>query len=79
MPIYFFNIYNDDVTEDYEGRDLADAQAARAYAVQAARALAAETVVQGHLIGSHRIEIVDSDRKPIGTVRFKDAVRISVD
>jgi hypothetical protein len=76
MPIYYFNIRNDDFTEDFEGVDLVNYQAAHAYAIQAARSLAADTVSKGHLIADHRIEIVDADRQPIGEVTFGEAVTI---
>ena len=76
MQIYYFNIYNDDVTQDFEGKSLADYEAARAYAVVAARALAAETVANGHLGLSHRIEIQDESREVVGEVTFADAVDI---
>ena len=69
-------MYNDDVTLDYEGAVLADEQAAHAYAVKAARSLAAETVLHGHLGRSHRVEISDSERNRIGSVRFEEAVEI---
>ena len=77
MPRYYFNIYNDDITLDYEGAVLADEHAARAYAVKAVRDLAAETVRHGHLAGHHRVEYVDSDQNPLGEVRFDEAVDIT--
>jgi hypothetical protein len=76
VPLYYFNVYNDDVTMDDEGAELADAEAARAYAVKAVRALAADTVLHGHFTASHRIEFVDGEREPVGTVRFDEAVEI---
>jgi hypothetical protein len=76
VPLYFFNIYNDDITLDDEGAEQVDDHAARAYAVKAARALAAQTVLLGHLVAHHYIEIVDRDRNPVGTVRFDEAVDI---
>ena len=76
MPLYYFNVYNDDVTLDPEGAELADPHAARAFAVKAARGLAAEPVLHGHLTGSDRIEIVDDHQKLVDTVRFSDAVEI---
>jgi hypothetical protein len=79
MPLYYFNVYNDDTTIDDEGVELADAHAARAYAVKATRALAAETVLHGHLAGHHRVEYVDANQNPIGEVRFDDAVDIRPD
>ena len=77
MPLYYFNIYNDDMTLDYEGAELADEHAARAYAVKAVRSLAAETALHGHLIGHHRVEYVDAAQNPLGEVRFDEAVEIS--
>jgi hypothetical protein len=76
MPLYYFNIYNDAVTMDEEGAELADEHAARAHAVKGARALAAETVQHGYLTRDHRIEIVDRDQRPVGVVRFDEAVEI---
>jgi len=76
MPLYYFNVRNDDFTEDFEGMELADAQAAHAYAVQAARSLAADTVSHGHLTAKHRIEIVDAAREQVGEVTFGEAVTI---
>jgi hypothetical protein len=76
MPLYFFNLFNDDVTMDNEGVELADAAAARVHALGEARAMAADSVLQGHFTGSHRIDFVDEDRKAVGTVRFDEAVEI---
>lgn len=77
MPLYYFNVYNDDTTLDDEGAELADEHAARAHAIKAARSLAAETALHGHLIGHHRVEFVDKDQNPLGEVRFDEAVEIS--
>lgn len=77
MPLYYFNIYNDDITLDEEGIDLADEHAARAYAVKAVRSLAAETVLHGHFMGHHRVEYVDAGQNPLGEVRFDQAVEVT--
>ena len=76
MPRYYFNVYNDDVTIDPEGADLADDHSARAYAVREVRCLAAETVLHGHLVAHHRIEVVDENQELVDTVRFDEAVDI---
>lgn len=76
IPRYYFNIYNDDVTMDPEGAELADEHASRAYAVKAVRHLAAETVLHGHLAAHHRVEVVDEHQKLIDTVRFDEGVEI---
>jgi hypothetical protein len=76
MPHYYFHIHNDDDTFDDEGEDLADLDAAIAHAIVGARSLAADTVLKGHLIGHHRIEIVDGAGKLLHIVRFDEAVEI---
>ena len=76
MPLYYFNVYNDDMTFDEQGAELADDHAARAHAVTAVRSLAADTVRRGHLIGHHRVEFVDANQNPRGEVRFDEAVDI---
>ena len=76
MPRYYFNLYDDEVTIDQEGREFADEHGARAHAVREARVLAADSVSRGHFTASDRIEIVDEDRKVVGNVRFDEAVEI---
>ncbi len=78
MKRYYFNIYNDDITFDDEGALLADDHAARAHTVRAVRGLASETVLLGHFIGYHRVEYVDSAQKVIGSVRFDEAVVVTL-
>ena len=76
MALYFFNLFNDAVTMDDEGVEVADDDAARAHAVKEARTMAADSVRKGHLTVSHRIEFVDRSRRLLGTVRFDEAVDI---
>jgi hypothetical protein len=76
MPLYFFNVYNDDVTLDDEGAELVDDEAARARGIKEVRALAAETVAHGHFFGHHRIEVTDADLRVIATIRFDEAVEV---
>lgn len=76
MPLYYFNVYNDDVTFDDEGYELADDQSAKARCIKEVRALAADTVSRGHFVRSHRVEITNADHAVIGTVRFDEAVEI---
>lgn len=77
MPRYFFDIFNDEVVSDEEGIPLADDREAMRRAVIEARELAAESVRNGHLVGSHRVEVLDEQRERIGVVRFDEAVAIS--
>jgi hypothetical protein len=77
MPLYFFNVYNDEDTVDEEGQDLPDLDAAREEAIISARALICEGVHDGEVTLSHRIEVLDQSRRPALTVTFGDAVRIN--
>jgi hypothetical protein len=76
VPLYYFNLINDVTVIDNEGVELADATAARAHALIEARHMAADTVSRGHFTGSHRIDFVDAEREPVGTVRFDEAVEV---
>ena len=79
MPMFYFNVHDDDVTMDAEGTELASLQAAHAYAIMAARSLAAETVSKGHLVLNHRVEIQDADDRSVGTVTFGEAVDVRLE
>jgi hypothetical protein len=76
MPMFCFNIYNDDVTLDDEGAELADYHAAYAHAIKGALSLAADTVLRGQLGLSHRVEIVDGEQTVLGRVTFSEAVEV---
>jgi hypothetical protein len=76
MPRYFFDLHNDDVAIDEEGRECADLAAARAVATQEARNIAADDVLAGKFISSHRIDILDSARKLLSSISFGEAVAI---
>lgn len=76
MRRYFFNLYNDETSIDEEGTDLPnDAVALQKAAVQA-RNMAAQSVLHGHLILHHRIEVVDDKGHKVGTVHFRNVVEI---
>jgi hypothetical protein len=76
VPLYYFSLFDDDVTLGDEGVEFADDDAAMVHAVAEARALAADTVLRGRLIGSHYIEIRGEGRDLVGKVRFDEAVEI---
>jgi hypothetical protein len=77
MPRYFFHIYNDLVTHDQEGQELADADAAVREAHRGARSLAAEQVLRSaRLVLHHFIEVEDSKGAVIAKVTFRDAVAV---
>lgn len=77
MALYFFNVYNSEVTIDEEGHDLPDTEAAREVAIRSARALICDHVLDGEITLSHRIEVVDEGDQPVFTLTYGEAVRIN--
>jgi hypothetical protein len=76
LPRYRFHVFNDDHTIDGDGRVLPDLDAARAYAVEAARGIMAEELrTKGEIDLRHWIEIED-EKGDMTVVTFGDAVTI---
>lgn len=76
MPRYYFHLYNDLISMDDEGRILPDLDAARANAIREAREMMMETVGEGRINFSHRIEIADDSGDIAATVLFAEAVTV---
>lgn len=76
MPRYHFNLFNDVTALDEEGVTLPNAGVALQRAKEFARFEAGQSVLKGHLILDHRIEVADEEGKPVGTVRFSDVVAV---
>jgi hypothetical protein len=76
MPRFYFNLYDDVIVIDDEGRELSDLSAARAAAIQAARDLMCDQVRTGRLNLGHRIEVEDEDRRPVLTLPFSAVLEI---
>jgi hypothetical protein len=76
MPRFFFHLYNDMITTDEEGRELADVATARAVAVDEVRAVMTDEVLKGRLTLSHRIVVADESGHVVATVRYADAVDV---
>ena len=76
MPRYYFNLYNDITSIDEEGSDLPNDAVALQHAARTAREMAAESVRNGHLVLDHRLEVTDEDGRSVGTVYFRDVVRV---
>ena len=76
MPRFFFHVYDEAVTIDEIGVELPDVAAARAAALEGARAILGSELVEGHLDLSHRIEVEDEARRPVLTLPFSAAVEI---
>jgi hypothetical protein len=70
VPKFHFNIFNDETVLDPEGVDLPDLEAAGRLATKSARELAAESARAGHLVLSHRIEVVDDSGAVLQVVHF---------
>lgn len=76
MPRYFFCLYNDMIVDDLEGTEFPDDQAARDYAIRNIRDLMCESVGEGRLNLSHRIDVGDEAGTKLFTVKFGEAVRV---
>lgn len=77
MSLYYFDVFNDDVTIDEEGIDLPGPGAAVARAKSEVLALAADSVLtHGHLILDHRVQIRDMAGVVVANVRFGDVVEV---
>jgi hypothetical protein len=75
MQRYFFNLYNDVVTLDEEGQDLASADVAHDLAIGKIRDIVKEGPASGPIALAHRIEIVDEFGRILRTVSFAEAVK----
>jgi hypothetical protein len=73
VPLYFFHVCNGDgFTEDEEGRELPDLEAARAYAIRDARSIMADELQHGVMNLASFIEIEEGGELRM-TVPFSDA------
>jgi len=73
---FFFHVHDDVIARDVEGVELLNAEVAKAMAISAARALAAEQVRKGTLVLHHKIEVTDETGAHVATIAFKDAVKV---
>jgi len=77
MARYYLHINNGGgYSEDSEGQELADLDAARAAAIEGVRSLLSEEARQGQLDLSGRIEIADAEGNILLIVPFSDAVEL---
>ena len=76
MPRYYFHLYNDITAMDREGKMLPDLDAARANGIKEAREMMMETISEGRINLSHRIDIADRKGDVAATVIFGEAVRV---
>lgn len=74
---YFFDLYNDMVVQDDEGRELADLQAAIKHALKEARQMiAASATEQGKIDLRHYIKVRDRSGAEVHCIEFEDAVSV---
>jgi hypothetical protein len=76
VPRYYFHLYDTGCVEDEDGIELADAAAARQFALANARDMVCGDVIGGCVNLSHRIEVVDEECEPVLTLTFGEAFRI---
>ena len=77
MPRYYFHFLDPVEVEDPVGCECPDEAAARALAIDEARALAADGVRDGLLDLRHRIEVNDGRGTILFAISFADVVAIS--
>jgi hypothetical protein len=76
MPLYFFHLYNDIISMDEEGTDFPDLDAAHANGIKEAREMMLDTVAEGRINFSHRIDIADASGAVVDSVMFSEAVKV---
>lgn len=76
MPRFFFHVFDDAMTTDDEGLELADADAAREAALAGARAMICDQIKSGRLTLHHRVEVDDENGSTVLKLAFGDAVTI---
>jgi hypothetical protein len=77
MAHYHFHVLNGlGLTEDDEGRDLADLDVARREAINGARSIISEEARDGRVDLRGRIDVTDASGRVLLTVRFIEAVEI---
>ena len=76
MPRFFFHLYNDILSEDQEGVELPDIEAARERAIEEARAMVCESVKKGHLNLDHRIGVTDETGADVLSITFREAFEV---
>ncbi|MBC9033825.1 hypothetical protein IAG41_15625 [Sphingomonas sp. JC676] len=77
MQRYFFNVYNGTgLTEDLEGLELPDLEAARVQALSGIRSIIGEELASGLVDLNGRLEICDEAGSVLLSVPFSDAVEL---
>ena len=78
MPVFFFHLTEcGSVTEDWEGREFPDLDAARVEAIASARDVMAHEILKGELCLSCHIDIAARSGEVYDRVVFRDAISVS--
>ena len=77
MSRFFFHLCDDAECRDEDGVELPNAATALQCATNAARAIGAKSIREGHWVLNHRIIICDECGREVGTVLFRDVVRVT--
>jgi hypothetical protein len=77
MPMYYFQLQSETHTENSEGSELPDLDAARVYAVQCARGLLAHAIKWEHSVPD-RVFVVDGDGRELLTVFVTEVLPLSL-
>jgi hypothetical protein len=77
LPRYFFNLYDDVIALDDEGREFPGLASATEHGLNETRVLAADSVRLGTLNLDHRIEIADERGTVLKTIQVADAVTLN--
>ena len=78
MPRFFFHLFNSIDARDREGRELPDLAAATGEAVTDIQSIISGDAKDGRVDLRGRIEIAGADGATLKTVRFTDAVVLSL-
>ncbi len=77
MPKFFFNVFNSEITTDYEGVEAHDIDDAKLRARREFRSLIAAVVIDtAELTTDHRIDILNAQRERVGQVYLRDVLTI---
>ena len=76
MPHFFFHVRhaNGEISQDPEGQDLPDLEAARAEAINAHREMLGERLLHGGSLNHRRMEIADESGKLMAVIEPKDVL-----
>lgn len=76
MPRFYFHIFDEAIVGDDDGLMLSGLDAARAVALEGARAMICDQVKKGRLNLGHRIEVEDETGEQVLLLPFVEALKI---